>query len=331
MRDSGFSPYYPGLPLPQDDTTSISICPASLFSHLLLPPALRSAEELHGIQPRRGPAPRLCPKEAREAALLTSHPARPQPPRPAGCRGQPWFVTRDVAQALGYALPSKAVLDHFNYAKILKYANSAGLTSSPMPSPSSPTQRFRIGTFDFQLRGLSIISEADVYGFFMRPHFTEAHGNVAPNLEAYEVVSQLIFGQSKIAFTENFLPPNLGDYGVAYHTSEAPGLPTLQGRLPSPQDGRVAIRLLPLAGLLLRRADMMDKVVHIMDTLPLCAPPGHAALAAPKPLMASFLSSVSSSALCVWPSHPHGAFFLPSLPCSRRHQLAGGGDFREEA
>lgn len=79
-----------------------------------------------------------------------------------------------------------------------------------MPSPSSPTQRFRIGTFDFQLRGLSIISEADVYGFFMRPHFTEAHGNVAPNLEAYEVVSQLIFGQSKIAFTENFLPPTLG-------------------------------------------------------------------------------------------------------------------------
>lgn len=186
-----------------------------------------------------------------------------------------------------------------------------------MPSPSSPTQRFRIGTFDFQLRGLSIISEADVYGFFMRPHFTEAHGNVAPNLEAYEVVSQLIFGQSKIAFTENFLPPNLGYYGVAYHTSEAPGLPTLQGRLPSPQDGRVAIRLLPLAGLLLRRADMLDKGVYIMDTLPLCGPPcGHAALAAPKPFSTGFLSSASSSALCVWPSHPHGAFFCRTFPVS---------------
>ncbi|MCI7616728.1 MAG: Rha family transcriptional regulator [Desulfovibrio piger] len=222
-----------------------------------------------------------------------------------------------MAQALGYALPSKAVLDHFNYAKILKYANSAGLTSSPMPSPSSPTQRFRIGTFDFQLRGLSIISEADVYGFFMRPHFTEAHGNVAPNLEAYEVVSQLIFGQSQIAFTENFLPPNLGYYGVAYHTSEAPGLPTLQGRPPSPQDGRVAIRLLPLAGLLLRRADMLDKGVYIMDTLPLCGPPcGHAALAAPKPFSTGFLSSASSSALCVWPSHPHGAFFCRTFPVS---------------
>lgn len=71
----------------------------------------------------------------------------------------------------------------------------------------------------------------------MRPHFTEDHGNVALNLEAYEVVSQLIFGQSKIGFAENFLPPNLGDYGVAYHTSEAPRLPALQGRLPSPQGG----------------------------------------------------------------------------------------------
>lgn len=163
----------------------------------------------------------------------------------------------------------------------------------------------------------------------MRPHFTEDHGNVALNLEAYEVVSQLIFGQSKIGFAENFLPPNLGDYGVAYHASEAPRLPALQGRLPSPQGGRVAIGLLPLAGLLLRRADMLDKGVYIMDTLPLCGPPcGHAALAAPRPLMASFLSSVSSSALCVWPSHPHGAFFAgPSLfPPS---PAASGGNFRE--
>ena len=48
---------------------------------------------------------------------------------------------------------------------------------------------------------------------------------IALNLEAYEVVSQLIFGQSKIGFAENFLPPNLGDYEVACHTSEAPGLP----------------------------------------------------------------------------------------------------------
>lgn len=118
---------------------------------------------------------------------------------------------------------------------------------------------------------LLLIPEADVYRFFMRPHFTEDHGNVALNLEAYEVVSQLIFGQSKIRFAENFLPPNLGDYEVACHTSEAPGLPAFQGRLPSPQDGRVAIRLLPLAGLLLRRTDMLDKVV-ISWTHCLCSP-----------------------------------------------------------
>lgn len=99
LRDSVFSPYYPGLPLPQDGTTSISICPASLFSHLLLPPALRSAEELHGIQPRRCPAPRLCPKEAREAALLTPHHAWSQPPRPAGCRGP--AVLRSAGRGAG--------------------------------------------------------------------------------------------------------------------------------------------------------------------------------------------------------------------------------------
>lgn len=59
--------------------------------------------------------------------------------------------------------------------------------------------------------------------------------------------------------TANFIALNLEAYEVACHTSEAPGLPALQGRLPSPQDGRVAIGLLPLAGLLLRRADMLDK------------------------------------------------------------------------
>lgn len=90
-----------------------------------------------------------------------------------------------------------------------------------------------------------------------------------------------------------------------------------QGRFPSLLDGRVAIRLLLLAGLLLRRADMLDKGVYIMDTLPLCGPPcGHAALAAPKPFSTGFLSSASSSALCVWPSHPHGVFFCRTFPVS---------------
>lgn len=149
--------------------------------------------------------------------------------------GQPWFVARDVALALGYEKPGNAIQQHCKKVnKIRQVPDSRTLIKMP------PVH-------------LLLIPEADVYRLIMRPHFTEAHGNVAPNLEAYEVVSQLIFGQSKIAFTENFLTPNLGDYGVAYHTSEAPGLPPLQGRLPSPQDGRVAIRLLPLAGLLLRR------------------------------------------------------------------------------
>lgn len=117
--------------------------------------------------------------------------------------------------------------------------------------------------------------------------------------------------------TANFIALNLEAYEVACHTSEAPGLPALQGRLPSPQGGRVAIGLLPLAGLLLRRADMLDKGVYIMDTLPLCGPPcGHAALAAPKPFSTGFLSSASSSTLCVWPSHPHGAFFCRTFPVS---------------
>lgn len=117
--------------------------------------------------------------------------------------------------------------------------------------------------------------------------------------------------------TANFIALNLEADEVACHTSEAPGLPALQGRLPSPQGGRVVIGLLPLAGLLLRRADMLDKGVYIMDTLPLCGPPcGHAALAAPKPFSTGFLSSASSSALCVWPSHPHGAFFCRTFPVS---------------
>ena len=58
-------------------------------------------------------------------------------------------MARDVALALGYSDLDKAVRNHCNYAKILKPANSAGLTSSP--------------------RGLSIIPEADVYRLIMRP------------------------------------------------------------------------------------------------------------------------------------------------------------------
>lgn len=153
------------------------------------------------------------------------------------------------------------------------------------------------------------------------PKPTRTANFIALNLEAYEVVSQLIFGQSKIGFAENFLPPNLGDYEVACHTSEAPGLPAFQGRLPSPQDGRVAIRLLPLAGLLLRRTDMLDKVV-ISWTHCLCSP-HPAAMLLWLPLSRLWLAA---SPLSYPPPCAHGpairmGLFLPGLPCSRRHQL----------
>lgn len=59
-----------------------------------------------------------------------------------------------MALALGYALPSKAVLDHCKYAKILKGSESELLTSSP--------------------RGLSIIPEADVYRLIMRSNLPDA-------------------------------------------------------------------------------------------------------------------------------------------------------------
>lgn len=68
--------------------------------------------------------------------------------------GQPWFVARDVALALGYALPPKAILYHCKYAKILKGSDSELLTSSP--------------------RGLSIIPESDVYRLIMRSKLPDA-------------------------------------------------------------------------------------------------------------------------------------------------------------
>lgn len=68
--------------------------------------------------------------------------------------GQPWFVARDVALALGYTDLDKAVRTNCKYAKIFKSANSAGLTSSP--------------------RGLSIIPEADVYRLIMRSNLPDA-------------------------------------------------------------------------------------------------------------------------------------------------------------
>lgn len=152
---------------------------------------------------------------------------------------------------------------------------------------------------------------------------------IALNLEAYEVVSQLIFGQSKIGFAENFLPPQPWRLrsGLSHQRS---AWTTCFPRTASLSAGRKGSNPIATAG---GPAPPQDGHAgqggHIMDTLPLFAPPcGHAALAAPKPLMASRLSTVLSSALCAWPSHPHGAFFAgPSLfPPS---PAASGENFRE--
>ncbi|WP_423777149.1 BRO family protein [Desulfovibrio piger] len=53
----------------------------------------------------------LLPESSKGAVLPTPHPARRQPPRPADAEGQPWFVARDVALALEYADPSRAVVE----------------------------------------------------------------------------------------------------------------------------------------------------------------------------------------------------------------------------
>lgn len=68
--------------------------------------------------------------------------------------GEPWFVANDVASALGYAVPKKAVIDHCKYAEIFKGTDSVPLTDSP--------------------RGISIIPESDVYRLIMRSNLPNA-------------------------------------------------------------------------------------------------------------------------------------------------------------
>lgn len=67
---------------------------------------------------------------------------------------EPWFVANDVASALGYAVPKKAVIDHCKYAEIFKGTDSVPLTDSP--------------------RGISIIHESDVYRLIMRSNLPNA-------------------------------------------------------------------------------------------------------------------------------------------------------------
>lgn len=47
-------------------------------------------------------------------------------------KGEPWFVAKDVAEILGYALPRKAVLDHCVSALQIKYTEALLIESSKM-------------------------------------------------------------------------------------------------------------------------------------------------------------------------------------------------------
>jgi prophage antirepressor-like protein len=68
--------------------------------------------------------------------------------------GEPWFVGRDVAGALGYENLSRDIQRHCNHAKTLKGTESEPLTDSP--------------------RGVLIIPESDVYRLIMRSNLPEA-------------------------------------------------------------------------------------------------------------------------------------------------------------
>ncbi len=74
--------------------------------------------------------------------------------------GDPWFVAKDVAEALGYVIPKKAVADHCRKAEIFK-----GSDLDPLGDfnnlPTSP-------------RGFYIIPEADVYRLAMRSNLPSA-------------------------------------------------------------------------------------------------------------------------------------------------------------
>lgn len=62
-------------------------------------------------------------------------------------QGQPWFVAKDVADALGYHNPAEAVRDHCKYPELLNPSKSLALFGAP--------------------RGLQIIPESDIYRLVM--------------------------------------------------------------------------------------------------------------------------------------------------------------------
>ncbi len=75
--------------------------------------------------------------------------------------GEPWFVASDVAKALGYADPSRTVVQHCK--KSIKTTILANRTDGEGPLP--PTN-------------ISVIPESDVYRLIMRSNL--------PNAEAFQ-------------------------------------------------------------------------------------------------------------------------------------------------
>lgn len=86
--------------MPQDDTAPISICPAFPLSHLLLNPGLE-------LRP-------LILLTDKQGERYCRHPTMPGVSLRVllDAEGQPCFVARDVALALGYEKPGTAIQQH---------------------------------------------------------------------------------------------------------------------------------------------------------------------------------------------------------------------------
>lgn len=78
--------------------------------------------------------------------------------------GEPWFVAKDVCEALGYTNPQKAVRDH------CKRANPVGVNETFTPS-ETPENRQSEGALDPQT---VIIPESDIYRLIMRSRLPAA-------------------------------------------------------------------------------------------------------------------------------------------------------------
>lgn len=58
--------------------------------------------------------------------------------------GDPWFVAKDAATALGYSNPSRSVKDHCKYVKEIRTTDSVGRQSKMMIIPESDVYRLII-------------------------------------------------------------------------------------------------------------------------------------------------------------------------------------------